>query len=137
MSYSPKVSLKGSVSGLKVSISASASTTAYSLIWPSTQGAASTVLTNDGAGNLSWVTSAASSPYFVNTFTLSSTDITNKFVTLSGAPDTPADTILTVIGGPMQSYGADFTVSGSQLGWSGLFLDGVLSSGDKLVVQFN
>jgi hypothetical protein len=75
--------------------------------------------------------------YGVNLFTLSPTDITNKFVTLSGAPDNAGDTILTVVGGPMQSYGTDFVVSGAQLGWSGLFLDGVLTSGDMLVVQYN
>lgn len=75
--------------------------------------------------------------YYVNTFTLSPTDISNKFVTLSSAPDVAASTILAVIGGPMQDYSIDFTVSGSQLSWSGLFLDGVLISGDKLVVQFN
>lgn len=91
-----------------------------------------------GAGTLTIASAGGSAnPYYVNEFTLSPTDITNKFVTLSQAPDTAADTILTVIGGPMQSYGTDFTVSGSQLSWSGLFLDGVLVSGDILVIQFN
>jgi hypothetical protein len=53
-------------------------------------------------------------------------------------PDTPDKTILTVIGGPMQYYGNDYVVlSGGQLNWSGLFLDGVLASGDILIVQFN
>ena len=73
----------------------------------------------------------------VDEFTLSGTDITNKYVTLSAAPTTPADTLLTVIGGPMQEYGVDFTVSGSQVDWSGLFLDGVLVAGDKLIIQYN
>jgi hypothetical protein len=75
--------------------------------------------------------------YYVNGFTLSPTDISNGFVTLASAPDVPADTILTVIGGPMQAYGPDFTVSGNQLRWSGLFLAGVLVSGDILVIQYN
>ena len=75
--------------------------------------------------------------YNVNIFTLSGTDITNKFVTLSSAPDVAAKTILTVIGGPMQSYGLDYTVSSTNLSWSGLFLDGVLASGDILVVQYD
>ncbi len=73
--------------------------------------------------------------YFVNEFTLSPTDITNKFVTLTSAPVNPTLTILNVIGGPVQEYGTDFTVSGSTLTWSGLFLDGVLSSSDILLVQ--
>lgn len=76
------------------------------------------------------------SAYAVNEYTLSPTDITNKFVTLSVTPAHPTLTVLNVIGGPVQSYTSDFTVSGSTLSWSGLFLDGVLVSGDKLIVQF-
>lgn len=83
------------------------------------------------------ITATSSSSYLVNTITLTPTDITNKFVTLSAAPTSPTKTVMTVIGGPMQSYGADYTVSGSQLGWNGLFLDGLLVSGDMLVVEFN
>lgn len=78
----------------------------------------------------------AISSYKVDLFTLSNTDITNKFVNLSSAPSSATKTTLIVIGGPMQDYGTDFTVSGSQLSWSTLFLDGVLVSGDKLVVQY-
>jgi hypothetical protein len=70
-------------------------------------------------------------------YTLTPTDITNKYITLPSAPLTANLTLMTVIGGPMQSYGPDYAVSGSQLGWSGLFLDGVLVSGDILVVEFN
>lgn len=73
----------------------------------------------------------------VDKVTLSGTDISNGFITLSGTPTTPADVILNVIGGLSQDYGVDFTVSGATLSWSGLALDGVLVSGDKLIVQFN
>lgn len=83
------------------------------------------------------VTQAAASAYHVNRFTLSPTDISNKFVTLSSSPATPSATILDVIGGVAQDYSVDFTVSGTTLSWSGLGLDGILSSGDKLIVQFN
>lgn len=88
-------------------------------------------------GTITVTNTAAGNEYYVNLFTLTPTDISNGYVTLSQAPDTAVDTVLTVIGGPMQSYGADYTVSGSQLSWNGLFLSGVLSSGDMLVVQFN
>lgn len=74
--------------------------------------------------------------YKGNEFTLSPTDIANKFVTLSSVPTNPTLTLLNVIGGPMQQYTLDFIVSGSTLSWSGLFLDGVLVSGDVLIVQF-
>lgn len=83
------------------------------------------------------LTQTAVSSYKVNRFTLSPTDITNGFVTLSGNPVTVSSTILNVIGLVTQSYGDDFTVSGATLSWTGLGLDGILSSGDKLVVQFS
>lgn len=75
--------------------------------------------------------------YSVDTFTLSGTNITNKFVTLSATPTTTSDTVLNIIGGVVQDYGVDFTVSGTTLSWNGLWLDGVLEIGDKLIVQFN
>lgn len=75
--------------------------------------------------------------YHIEAFTLSGTDITNKYVNLSSSPTTASLTVLQVIGGVIQEYGADYTVSGAQLSWSGLFLDGVLTAGDKLIVQFN
>lgn len=73
----------------------------------------------------------------VSKYTLTPTDITNKFVTLPDTPATPTLTLLTVIGGPMQNYGVDYTVSTNQLGWSGLSLDGVLVSGDILIIESN
>jgi hypothetical protein len=72
----------------------------------------------------------------VEPFTLSSGDISNKFITLSAAPTAPTKTQLSVIGGPAQAYGTDFTVTGTQLSWSGLFLDGVLVAGDIVTVQY-
>jgi hypothetical protein len=80
------------------------------------------------------------SSYLVDEFTLTPTNISNGFVTLSSAPAIPADTILTVIGGPMQSYGIDYTVSGAQLSFiNSLAFGGIsaLVSGDKLVIQYN
>jgi hypothetical protein len=43
---------------------------------------------------------------------------------------------MTVIGGPAQDYGTDYTVTTNQLGWNGLTLDGVLVAGDKLQVLY-
>jgi hypothetical protein len=86
------------------------------------------------------VAGGSSNPYYVNNFTLTPTDISNQFVTLSSPPDTPAETVLTVIGGPQQSYGTDYTVSGTTLTFlNGLANGGVsaLVSGDKLVIQYN
>lgn len=49
----------GSTSGI-LKIKPAATTTSHTLVMPGTQGAASTVLTNDGSGNLSWASAAAS-----------------------------------------------------------------------------
>lgn len=143
MSYNPNsksglLKLNGSTSGA-VSQFAAATTASYSIVWPAAQATGSgQVLTNDGAGNLSWATASG---YLVNIFTLDSTDISNGFVTLTSIPAIPADTILTVIGGPMQNYGVDFTLSGDQLTWIGPDLptggNAALVSGDMLVIQFN
>jgi hypothetical protein len=93
------------------------------------------------AGNITTstltVTGGIPGAYYVNNFTLSSTDITNKFVTLSSAPVNPIKTAMTVVGGPMQDYGTDYSISSTTLTWSGTFLDGVLIAGDKLVVQLS
>lgn len=122
-----------------LTMQAASGTTAYTMIWPNAQaGAVGDVLTYNGSNAYIWApATSATGNFLVNEFTLSPTDITNKYVTLSQVPAVAAKTLLTVIGGPMQSYGADFTVSGSQLSWSGLFLDGVLVSGDMLVVEFS
>lgn len=89
------------------------------------------------SGTMTWtVVGGGAGNYMVNVFTLTPTDITNKFVILSQAPGSPTDTALTVIDGPMQEYGLDYTVSGSTLSWNGLFLDGILTAGDELIVQF-
>ncbi len=87
-----------------------------------------------------WSDIGGSSSYLVNEFTLSPTDISNGYVTLSSAPAVAADTILTVIGGPMQSYGVDYVVSGARLTFiNSLAFGGVsaLVSGDMLVIQYN
>jgi hypothetical protein len=80
---------------------------------------------------------ASGNQYHVNTFTLTPTDISNKYVTLTSVPTDVDKTALNVIGGDMQEYAVDFTVTGNQLSWSSLGLDGVLVSGDVLLVQFN
>ena len=76
------------------------------------------------------------SAVYIDRITLNSTDITNKYVTLSTTPTSVSSVLLEVIGGISQDYLADFSVSGSTLTWNGLGLDGILAVGDKLIVQF-
>lgn len=76
-------------------------------------------------------------PYHVEKITLTPTDISNKYVSLAATPGTANLTCLTVIGGVEQNYGPDFIVTGTHLDWNGLFLDGVLVSGDQLIIVYN
>jgi hypothetical protein len=69
--------------------------------------------------------------------TLSGTDITNKYITLSATPLTPALARFIVIGGIEQQYGLDFSVSGNQLTWASLALDGVLETGDNIIAIYD
>jgi hypothetical protein len=74
--------------------------------------------------------------------TLNGTDITNKYKDLTDIPLLPAAVIVVPVGGPVQNYGADFTIitNGSvikRLNWNGLGMDGILESGDKIRVIFD
>lgn len=74
------------------------------------------------------------------TITLTSTDISNKYVTLSR----PASVSLlgavcvNLYKGPELAIDIDFNVSsdGTMIGWNGFTLDGVISEGDKLQVFY-
>lgn len=68
-------------------------------------------------------------------YTLTSEDITNKYITLAVAPTHPELSRLSVIGGCEQAYGTDFVVSGSVLSWDSLPLQSLLQAGDKLIIN--
>ena len=69
--------------------------------------------------------------------TISAGEATAKSLTLTNTPSFPSEVILHTVGGSIQFYGDDYTVSGTTLTWNGLGLDGVLASGDKIVIQYN
>jgi len=76
----------------------------------------------------------------VDLHTITATDITNKYFTLSDSPTTPSETMLFIKGAGFQYYGDDYVMDGgytTRLGWSGLDLDGVIAEGDKVVAMFN
>lgn len=79
----------------------------------------------------------AGTTVYIETFTLNGTDITNKYVTLANAPTAPTSTVLLVKDAPGMFYGDDYQITASvRLNWSGLGLDGILASGDKLTVLY-
>lgn len=73
----------------------------------------------------------------VDMITLSSTDIANGYVTLSGPPSDETAVALNIIYGGSQNYGTDFRVAGQQLLWDGtLSLQSLLAAGDTLRIQY-
>lgn len=102
---------------------------------PSSDGTAGQVLKTDGSGNLSFVTVSAGGANVEN-FTLSNTDITNGYVTLSSTPADPTKVALLVDSGPSQVYSVDWTVIGSTIDWNGLGLDGIFEAGDYITVIY-
>lgn len=69
--------------------------------------------------------------------TLTAPEIAAKAITLIETPTTPNEVVVSVYGGSVAFNGSDFTVSGTTLSWSGLGFDGLLSTGDKIVVEYH
>ena len=86
------LAIGGSTSGY-ITHAASATTTSHTLTWPATQGGASTVLTNDGAGNLSW--GAAGGSGTVTSVAMS----VPAFLSVSGSPITSSGTLAVSLSG--------------------------------------
>lgn len=73
----------------------------------------------------------------VETFVLSGTDLSNKFITLLSEPLFPNSVTLVPYGGIPQRNGIDFEVIGDQVSWDGKGLDGnFLEVNDILIIQY-
>jgi len=59
-----------------------------------------------------------------------------KSFTIPSAPITENKTLVDIVGGSTQEYSVDFTLSGTTFNWSGLGLDGELTEGDVVRLQF-
>lgn len=78
----------------------------------------------------------------VEIITLTSTEISNKYVDLAETPRTNTAVMVFPVGGISQEYTADFTVisNGSavrRLNWNGLGLEALLEAGDKITVEYS
>lgn len=76
------------------------------------------------------------SGFTVETITLTSTNILNKSVTLSGTPLYPQNVLCIPEGGIAQRYSIDFTISANTLSWDALGLDGFLEAGETLTISY-
>jgi hypothetical protein len=92
------------------------------------------------------VTNALKSVTFITdpVFTLSGTDITNKYVDLANPISNVNSVTLTVVQGLMQTYSVDFAASATggtagvgRVSWSALGLDGFLVSGNKILIGYS
>ena len=69
-------------------------------------------------------------------FTLTSTNISQKKITLSQIPLDPEGLSFLPDGGIPQRYGIDFTIVGNDIIWSGMGLDGFLEENDVIRVSY-
>ena len=84
-----------------------------------------------------YATDAQGTVKVVEQVTLDSTDVGAAEITLNSTPTTSTTVQLSVVSGIQQQYATDFTVTGTTLSWSGLGLDGLLTSGDELIVWYS
>jgi len=70
-------------------------------------------------------------------FTLDATDISNKYVTLTQSiTDNQSIRVFVDNAGIKAEQGVDYSISGSQIFWTGYTFDGVLIVGDKLKIFY-
>ena len=72
----------------------------------------------------------------VEEFLLSGTDISNKFVILTEPVSDPNNVSVNVTGGGKQSIVEDYVVVGQKVNWSGLGMDGVITAGEELIIEY-
>lgn len=90
-----------------------------------------------GAGTLTInATGTGSTDVKIEMRTISAGEATAKALTLVQTPANAGEISLDIISGTSQFYGADYTVSGSTLSWTGLGLDGLLAAGDMVVITY-
>jgi hypothetical protein len=69
------------------------------------------------------------------TYTITLTDVINKYLTLPGAPNVPSSAELVWLG-VGQVYGVDFIVSSNTMNWNGLGLESLILTGDKVFIYY-
>ncbi len=74
--------------------------------------------------------------YAVMRKALTGEEIAQGRLALPEYQQTPPKVLLLIRGAPTQQYGADYQVTGNELVWSGLGLDGELEPGDEVTVVY-
>jgi hypothetical protein len=126
------LSLMNGAGSFAANIRAPALTASYTLTLPVDDGTANQVMTTDGSGVLSWTTPAAASTWSRQSFTLILADITAGNITLANDPIDAS--VIMVVGGLVSRLGADYTLTGTTLDFSGH--TPALAIGDIVTVQY-
>jgi hypothetical protein len=63
-------------------------------------------------------------------------EITSKQIILADTPSDKEALTLTIIGGPEQHEGIDFTLNDSTISWNGLPLENELTDGDTIRIKY-
>jgi len=73
-------------------------------------------------------------------YTLTATDITNKYIDLPDTPVTASAVVANIAGAPVSYYGDDYQMDGTtqnRLTWDSLGWDGIVEAGDKVQVVYD
>lgn len=68
--------------------------------------------------------------------TLTSDEITNKYLTLANTPVNADVVIVEVVKGSVAAKGIDYSVNGANISWDGLALESKLVAGDILIISY-
>jgi PKD repeat protein len=97
---------------------------------------------NSGSNRICWDALGLSSfqtpfQYFVNDyFTITQHDVIARKLDLSLKPLSPENVAVSIVHGSAQQFGVDYTTSDSRISWLGLGLEGLISEGDIVRVQY-
>ena len=70
--------------------------------------------------------------FFTDYMCITSEDVERKYVPLNLAPEKNTEVAVNILGGPAQTYGTDYIVSGARINWEGRALEYELEPGDFL-----
>jgi hypothetical protein len=68
--------------------------------------------------------------------TVSLADITNKYFNIALNPGSGGKVKVYTMHGVALQFGVDYLVAGTQIGWNGLVLDGLIAAGDTFQVVY-
>lgn len=74
---------------------------------------------------------------YVDRFTLSALNISQKKVTLLNTPLSANNVVVNTPHGPVQNLNQDYIVSGNDVSWNGYGLETILEEGDILIVIYS